>query len=432
VQELIYRKWIPFDILFQVDHRSPLYNEKDRAGLFYSESWALTHMLYLAEEFRPRFGDFVSQISAGASTEQAVQKVYGKTPADLQQDLDRYLRGNRIMVAIFDIRLTASAEKPSVVPATPFESGMMLATLAMHTSRAKTAELELEKLAQDHPDRFEPLQALGYLRWRDNNHEQARELFGKAFDLGAASPKLLWDYARLEASAAGTAERVARILEKVLEAEPGNLEARLMLGQQHIRRERYGQALASLRQIRRVKPEQAYRLFYALAFSAARLEEWEAAERDAERAVQHGKTPAEKQAAERLLKYLQSRREPVAAAAIQESQPRLQRDATTSEPTPPDTIEAVPVKRLTLPVQGKFVHLECLGDVARMRIEGPEGKTLQLLMRDPGRIAITGTGAATIDLTCGPQPGKHVKVEYDPGDDQKHATVGEVVAIEFR
>ena len=52
-------KWIPLDALTSADRQSPLYNERDRAGMFYAESWALTHMLFFSPDYRPNFPKFL-------------------------------------------------------------------------------------------------------------------------------------------------------------------------------------------------------------------------------------------------------------------------------------------------------------------------------------------------------------------------------------
>ena len=67
VQTVQQQKWIPLDQLGAVDHKSAMYNEKDKAGMFYAESWVLTHMLFLANEYRPGFGKFVDALAATGS-----------------------------------------------------------------------------------------------------------------------------------------------------------------------------------------------------------------------------------------------------------------------------------------------------------------------------------------------------------------------------
>ena len=56
MQMLNEAKWIPLQRLVEMDQHSPEYNEKNRTGIFYSESWLLTHMLYLSPDFRPKWG----------------------------------------------------------------------------------------------------------------------------------------------------------------------------------------------------------------------------------------------------------------------------------------------------------------------------------------------------------------------------------------
>ncbi len=70
-------KWIPLLTLLNVDHNSPYYNEKSRAGMFYAESWALVHMLNLEPEFRPHLKALVLALKS-ETPEAAFSKAYGK------------------------------------------------------------------------------------------------------------------------------------------------------------------------------------------------------------------------------------------------------------------------------------------------------------------------------------------------------------------
>ena len=38
-------KMLPLPLLFQVDPKSPYYNERDKQSIFYAQSWALMHYL---------------------------------------------------------------------------------------------------------------------------------------------------------------------------------------------------------------------------------------------------------------------------------------------------------------------------------------------------------------------------------------------------
>jgi hypothetical protein len=95
---------------------------------------------------------------------------------------------------------------------------------------------------------------------------------------------------------------------------------------------------------------------------------------------------------------------------------------------------AVPLEELTRgpSVEGVFLRLECLGKQARMVVKTDDGKTVQLLIRDPNGISLTGSNG---DKTfgCGTQAGTpRVHVEYDVKSDAKLKTTGDVTLIEFR
>jgi len=95
---------------------------------------------------------------------------------------------------------------------------------------------------------------------------------------------------------------------------------------------------------------------------------------------------------------------------------------------------AVPMEELknNPGVDGVFVRLDCLGQQARMLVKTDDGKTVQLLIRDPNGISLTG-GNGDKTFGCGPQSGaRRVHVEYEGKPDAKLKTAGDVTLIDFR
>ncbi len=45
-------KMLPLRTLFEVDHKSPYYNERNKQSIFYAQSWALMHYLIIGKEGR--------------------------------------------------------------------------------------------------------------------------------------------------------------------------------------------------------------------------------------------------------------------------------------------------------------------------------------------------------------------------------------------
>lgn len=85
-----------------------------------------------------------------------------------------------------------------------------------------------------------------------------------------------------------------------------------------------------------------------------------------------------------------------------------------------------PAEKLT----GKLAQVDCIGAQARLVIDSPSGKRVQLLIRDATQVVILGGGVQT--LGCGPQkPPREVSIEYVPQADAKLKTAGEVKLVEF-
>jgi tetratricopeptide (TPR) repeat protein len=79
INELRTHKLIPLDVLFKVDHSSPYYNEQNKTSLFYAESWALTHYLFIGDNqvHRPALLAYADALSHGKSSEEAATLAFG-------------------------------------------------------------------------------------------------------------------------------------------------------------------------------------------------------------------------------------------------------------------------------------------------------------------------------------------------------------------
>jgi hypothetical protein len=180
VQQLQQEKWLSFDALTSVDERSPVYNEKQRAGIFYAESWALVHMLYLAPDYKSKFPTFVNTMLQGKTVNEAAQTAYGRSAAQVDADLKAYLTRNQIFGAIFPVKLTKSEEEAQVSSVSPFDSDLALADLLAAIDKRDQAQAAYEKLARMNPDKPEVPQSLGYLAWQHGSTDAARQYFEKA------------------------------------------------------------------------------------------------------------------------------------------------------------------------------------------------------------------------------------------------------------
>jgi Flp pilus assembly protein TadD len=295
--------WLDLETLIAVDHKSPLYNEKQKAGMFYAESWALTHMLYLSDEYWKKFSQFLSLIKADGSQAAVFQQVYGKSLTQVQADLEQYLRGTRFNAAFFDVTLEKSAEAPEIRPATALESGMALADLLAGTRKRVAAKAAYESLARANPQDPEIELAMAHLAWMNADHEEMKRHFARAIEMGTTNAKVYFDYAMM-LQGQGKDPEIAELLRKSVELKPDLTEAHYMLGFYASNAGRFGEAVAHLRQVKKLEKDQAFPYFRALSYAFYRLGQMDDARKNAESAAKFATEPKDVELAKEFQAYL--------------------------------------------------------------------------------------------------------------------------------
>ena len=70
----------------------PLYNEGDRRGVFYAESWALVHYLLIGNPQRKgQVGVYLQKYADGVAAPAAFREAFGVSEAELEKELKRYV-----------------------------------------------------------------------------------------------------------------------------------------------------------------------------------------------------------------------------------------------------------------------------------------------------------------------------------------------------
>jgi tetratricopeptide (TPR) repeat protein len=422
-----------------VNHDSPHYNEKDRRSIFYGQSWALTHMLNLSKEYAPNYTAFLKALFSGAPIEDAFRQTYGKGFPEVQRDLERYLRQDSYFVSIVDAKLEKRAEAPDVATPEEAEIELALADLLLGMRRKEEAATRYRELASRFPQRPEPHEALGYIEMRDRKQAAAAVHFAKAGELGSKNARMYYDWSWAAESQPDAFGIILGALRKAVELDPAFFDASYRLGTFLLRNERYGDALAALRQIKRVEPEHAARLFLAMAYCFDHLKMLDDAKASAAQSRKYATTPADISDSERFLAYLDRRSTPVTREVLtstggETAAPVLRR----TERTPgrfeesgwegPDPRGAVDH---STKVEGRLKMIECLGTNAKILLETADGE-LGLWIEDPNRVVLRGASGEIAEFACGPQPNTKVRVGYTPEPNVKRGTAGLVRLIEFQ
>lgn len=436
VQTLQGQKWLSFDDLTSVGVKSAAYNEKNRAGIFYAESWALVHMLYLTPEYSPKFPTFVNAVSRGKTAAEACQLAYGRSAAQVYADLQSYLRRNRLFGAVFDVKLTRSEEDAAVSQPSAFESETMLADLLAAVNKREQAAEAFRRLAAENPGKPEISQSMGYLAWQNNDRAGARQQFEKAFAEGGRDPQMCYHLAMLEREQNRMSDLALAALRRAVEVKPDYTDAWLELGLEELNLRDYKGALASLQQIHKIDDLHAATLFNALAYGFMETGNFDEARKQAGLALKWDKTDSEKQRTDNIVAYLDSRNRagsasgklpspPSSADSSEGERPYLARQE--QPPTPPRNPFVKPGEKIER-VEGTAKVLDC---AAKRFLVEVGGTVMAFNMPDPTRVQLKHEGGATADFNCGPQKPFHVVVEYAPGEKSGKDVAGTLRGLEF-
>jgi tetratricopeptide (TPR) repeat protein len=416
LRELHETRWLDIDALCAVDHSSPWYNERNKQGTFYAESWALMHMIFLDNDYRPKSGEFLHLITAGRPQAEAFQTAFGKQMWEISNDLHDYVRRSRFNAVLFSITLEKSAEEPEVRPAAPLESGLVLAGILAQLRKEEEARQAYEKLAGEYPSDPRIPEGLAYLAWGSHKMDEVRKQFAKAVALGSRNPSVYYEYASLLDQSGNGQQTEIQLLRKALDLDPEFRDARIHLAYLLIGQSDYKGALELLKVIRKVEPEDAFPFLYALAYANYRLGNKDEAQRAAMQAGPYARDTGQKASLDQIVEALR-RHGPM---------------VTLADPAPEEDETPSPrLRRRSLSsVTGVLEQLDCLEDAGRLRIRA-DGRVIQFRMDDPNGIEIRGAGAATVTFDCGPQKARTVRIEYEPGVDDKLGTAGVVRVLEF-
>jgi tetratricopeptide (TPR) repeat protein len=268
---------LPVSELIAIEHDSPMYNEGDRRGLLYAESWALVHYLTFGAPARrgqlKRYLDTVGQ--ATTSPADAFRDAFGPDMTALDRELQRYVRSStfNVLKLEFNDRTANAASSPGRTISDTDAAGY-LGDLMARLNRTDDARSYLKTAIAQNPDAALAMSALGLLELRAGNDELAFPLlekaaalapgdatvqsaFGRALtrraDRGAVDEDALYLKARVvlarameidpnnvstivtlaevEMGSGATPSRAVALMQRAIKASPGREEYRLMYAQ---------------------------------------------------------------------------------------------------------------------------------------------------------------------------------------------------------
>jgi tetratricopeptide (TPR) repeat protein len=195
---LLREKFIPLDQLFQVDRQSSQYNERTMKGIFYAESWALTHYLMFGKggARRQQLINFVAKMGAGVSPEKAFGESITTDLKSLEKELMNYVQNSNYPGWIITLDSTEGAREFTARVLSEGEVKFFLGNLLARTSRLDEAEVYLKEAVALDPALPRVYEGLGLIALRRRNHAEAMVSFKEAVTRGSRSHLAHYYYAQ--------------------------------------------------------------------------------------------------------------------------------------------------------------------------------------------------------------------------------------------
>ena len=189
-------KMLPLRTLFQVDHKSPHYNERNRQSIFYAQSWALTHYLIIGKAGRAeQLGLFMDKLLAKVPMEQAFQESFQISFEAMEKELRDYVRQDRYNTVHghFERKLETDSDLRSA-PVSEAEAQAYLGDLLLHSNR-KDSETYLEKALVLDPNSALGNAAMGMAKVRDGKPSDALVYLDRAITANSQNYLVHYYYA---------------------------------------------------------------------------------------------------------------------------------------------------------------------------------------------------------------------------------------------
>jgi tetratricopeptide (TPR) repeat protein len=476
-------KILPLKTLFEVDHKSPHYNESKKQGIFYAQSWAFLHYMLIGKAGKAeQFTKFLDLTASNVPKEEAFQQAFGMPYDAMEKELRNYVKQDRYNVLNghftnkLDIDTTAQA-----TPLTEAEAQAYLGDLLLHSYR-KDAYTYLEKALQLDPNLGMAHASLGMAYFREGRVAEARASLERALALNSQNYLAHYYYAytlsRLSPggpSVTYTPELSANIrdhLQKAIALRPDFPESYNLLAFVSLATgDNMQDAIASLKQVLSVSPGR-HDFAFTLAQLYARTGDNKTARQMLEQIAKSNADDSVQQAAEMMLKQVQAMEESSArfeeakkfAAENSDRAPSVVTVSSDSSgaPVPPTTAPPSAEPRASAPPRASAAPTPAadqssyLREVLRAPGEGETQLQATLLRIDcdaKGIFFVVQTGAGVLrlrsasfddveittydtsvkgEITCGERkPTNSVIIDYVPNTDKRIKADGIIKSIEF-
>jgi tetratricopeptide (TPR) repeat protein len=231
---------MPLVDLFAVRPGSSEYNEGDRRGVFYAESWAVTHyLLWDNPDRRPQLADFLDNLGAGQPPEAAFASAFDIDLPAFEAEFKRHIAQNRFhhTIARFKDQDFDKEVRTRALPPEEALTRLSEIMVFLDPERAAQAESMLAPAMAATPPPAGAWRTLARAQAAQGRRSEALSTYERALEADPKDARALFLYgqALLEQGDAASAARGTDALRRSVTERPQFLEAALAFSQALLR-----------------------------------------------------------------------------------------------------------------------------------------------------------------------------------------------------
>lgn len=451
-------RMLPLRTMFEVDYKSPHYNETNKQSIFYAQSWALMHYLMIGKAGRvEQLAKFMELLNLKVPMEQAFQQAFEMPFETMEKDLRNYVRQDRynIVRGHFEKKLeldtTTEATKLSEAEAQAY-----LGDLLLHSYR-KDAYSYLERALQLDPNLAMAHASLGMAHFREGKVKEAHASLERAVAANSQNYLAHYYYAYTLSHAdsndttpitgypAEVAAKIREHLQKAITLRPDFPESYNLLSfVSLVTGEGVDEAIASVKQVLSSSPGR-HQLMYMLGQLYARKGDYKAAREMLEQVTKSNVDEHVRTHSEALLTMIRSVEEQraqydaakQAGRSVRGSKPELIYGADSSE-APPNDPSFHLRQALRSPADGEtqlqatLVRIECEAKGIIFVVQTAAGLLRLRAARFEDLELTTYDSTVKGEISCGPRKLENtIIVCYLPNSDKRVKPDGVLKSLEF-
>ncbi len=237
------RTLLPVGELIAIDDRSPEYDEANRRGMLYAQSWALMHYLSFGSTARrSQLTSYLANLRAGQPSIRAFVDAFGSDMAALDQELSQYVR--RFSLPAVRVEFSERVGLDTSLAGEPMEDlegEAYLGDLLVRVGRTADARSHLKRIVDKSPARARAIAAMGLIELEAGRVDDAVVLLERAAALAPGDAGILGTLARalvtrIQQSARGgdafntSVEQAKKVLERAATLDATAAHTFAMLG----------------------------------------------------------------------------------------------------------------------------------------------------------------------------------------------------------